>query len=342
MDRDILTRTITESVVDRCIREIEEDPKRSVRKLVDLGRQLARGRFQRQYLDLTQKMLEDEESPYYTLVRNVVRKADHDAIKTFGINLGLGSWTNGARIIRALEAEGQRHIPWGLTLHLDASAEGGVPPLYRGVIEQGKTDGIFTYFLRADAPFCGLGPMLELVRRESACAFLLFAPPEAFTPEITAAVAGCHNLSASVDTEKPGWEQVAHRLEAARCLYGVYRTYEDGEQAREITTGNWLKRVTMACCPALAFCFAGGSCPEPVSRRVEGYIRRARTEQYYSVFLMDFFSDYLYVDEIISGKRCFLGLRPDGTLTRYRDGCEADTEERLDWRALHTIWGLEI
>ena len=37
MDRDILTRTITESVVDRCIREIEEDPKRSVRKLVDLG-----------------------------------------------------------------------------------------------------------------------------------------------------------------------------------------------------------------------------------------------------------------------------------------------------------------
>ena len=106
MDRDILTRTITESVVDRCIREIEEDPKRSVRKLVDLGRQLARGRFQRQYLDLTQKMLEDEESPYYTLVRNVVRKADHDAIKTFGINLGLGSWTNGARIIRALEAEG--------------------------------------------------------------------------------------------------------------------------------------------------------------------------------------------------------------------------------------------
>ena len=165
MDRDILTRTITESVVDRCIREIEEDPKRSVRKLVDLGRQLARGRFQRQYLDLTQKMLEDEESPYYTLVRNVVRKADHDAIKTFGINLGLGSWTNGARIIRALEAEGQRHIPWGLTLHLDASAEGGVPPLYRGVIEQGKTDGIFTYFLRADAPSCGLGPMLELVRR---------------------------------------------------------------------------------------------------------------------------------------------------------------------------------
>ena len=57
---------------------------------------------------------------------------------------------------------------------------------------------------------------------------------------------------------------------------------------------------------------------------------------------MDFFSDYLYVDEIISGKRCFLGLRPDGTLTRYRDGCEADTEERLDGRALHTIWGLEI
>ena len=330
MDRDILTRTITESVVDRCIREIEEDPKRSVRRLVDLGRQLAKGRFQRQYLDLTQKMLEDEESPYYTLVRNVVRKADHDAIRTFGINLGLGSWTNGARTIRALEAEGQRYIPWGLTLHLDGSAEGGVPPLYREVIDQGKADGIFTYFLRADAAACGL--------RESACAFLLFAPPEAFTPEITAAVAGCHNLSASVDTEKPGWEQAARRLEAARCFYGVYRTYEDGEAARDITTGNWLKRVTRACCPALAFCFSGSGCPEPVSRRVEGYIRRARTEQYYSVFLMDFFSDYLYVDEIISGKRCFLGLRPDGTLTRYRNGCEVDTEERLNGRTLREIW----
>ena len=324
--------------MDRCIREVEEDPKRSVRKLVDLGRQLARGRFQRQYLDLTQKMLENEESPYYTQIRNVVKKADHETVKTFGINVGLGSWTHGAETIRTLEAARECRIPWGLTLHLAGGDGAPAMDLYRRVVAEGKADGIFTYFLRADGPACDLSPVLELVRREPGCAFLLFLPPEAWAPERVAALAACHNLVVSVDTGLPGWVEAASRLEAARCLYGVHCTYGNRRQAEEILSGAWMDRVTEAGCPAFAFCFAGPGCPEPVCRRVGAFVRRMRLEPRRAVFLMDFFSDYLYVDEIISGGHCFWGIRPDGALTRCRDGREIDAGEYLGPRRLSELW----
>ena len=40
-----ITRAIVDATVDRSLREIEEDPRRSIRKLTDLGRQFSKGRF---------------------------------------------------------------------------------------------------------------------------------------------------------------------------------------------------------------------------------------------------------------------------------------------------------
>lgn len=48
MESRALSRAMVESVVDRSLREIVSDPDRSLRKLVDLGNLLARGRSQKE------------------------------------------------------------------------------------------------------------------------------------------------------------------------------------------------------------------------------------------------------------------------------------------------------
>ena len=85
-----------EAAVDRGIREMQEDPKRSVRKLADLGRQFSRGRFQKNFFDLSQTLLQDDNSPYYTILSRLTRETNHETLKKFGVNIGYTSWTYGA------------------------------------------------------------------------------------------------------------------------------------------------------------------------------------------------------------------------------------------------------
>lgn len=70
-----------EAAVDRGIREMQEDPKRSVRKLADLGRQFSRGRFQKNFFDLSQTLLQDDNSPYYTILSRLTRETNHETLK---------------------------------------------------------------------------------------------------------------------------------------------------------------------------------------------------------------------------------------------------------------------
>ncbi|WP_419020059.1 hypothetical protein [Intestinimonas butyriciproducens] len=57
MESRALSRAMVESVVDRSLREIVSDPDRSLRKLVDLGNLLARGRSQKESFSLLSRVL---------------------------------------------------------------------------------------------------------------------------------------------------------------------------------------------------------------------------------------------------------------------------------------------
>lgn len=48
MNSQDITRALIDTTVARAMVEMDADPKRSVRKLCDLGRQFSRGRFQNQ------------------------------------------------------------------------------------------------------------------------------------------------------------------------------------------------------------------------------------------------------------------------------------------------------
>ncbi|HAE92634.1 MAG TPA: hypothetical protein DCG60_08345, partial [Tissierella sp.] len=109
---DKLTKVMLEIAIERAFKEIELKSKRGIRNLVDLGAHFAKGRFQKDFYNIAQIMLENENSPYYKLVFNIVQNVDHNILKTFGINLGLNSWTYGAKKIRQYEEKKGYNVPW--------------------------------------------------------------------------------------------------------------------------------------------------------------------------------------------------------------------------------------
>ena len=72
MERTALNRTLIEAVVTRSLNEIERDPRRGIRKMVDLGAHLAIGRSQRRFLSLIRQLLNDESTPYYELIERLI------------------------------------------------------------------------------------------------------------------------------------------------------------------------------------------------------------------------------------------------------------------------------
>lgn len=76
MNSQDITRALIDTTVARAMVEMDADPKRSVRKLCDLGRQFSRGRFQNQIFAIFQDLLRNDESPYYQAIDFLLRSND--------------------------------------------------------------------------------------------------------------------------------------------------------------------------------------------------------------------------------------------------------------------------
>ena len=85
MKNDI-TSVLVESAIRRTLKNIQESPERATRNLIDLGLQFSDGRFQTRLLSQAQRMLQNQDSAYYELVKNTVETVDHDILASFGLN----------------------------------------------------------------------------------------------------------------------------------------------------------------------------------------------------------------------------------------------------------------
>lgn len=309
MEASALTRTMVESVVDRGIREIAQDPRRSLRKLVDMGGLFAEGRFQKRFFALLQAMLEDETSPYYEMVRATVAGVDPRHLKTFGMALGWESWTVGARRIRAFERERGYNIPWSLTFRMGAGAMG--PTDYRRVLAEAKAKGICTYFFFLTGQRGELDTVLELAGGQSECAFLLFTPPALLEVPALRALARRDNAAVVVDADAPGWQAAVRRLREERRLYGLYRSYGDRAEGEALASDRGVEELLELAGPML-ICVARPGCPLQTRERVRAWAEEARTGQRWGVVPVDFFAEVLMADRVISDGERFLAADPDG------------------------------
>ena len=65
-----MSRILIETTVRQTLKGLKENPKRSIRNLVDMSLHFSEGRFQSHFFQTARTMLEHEDSAYYSLVEH--------------------------------------------------------------------------------------------------------------------------------------------------------------------------------------------------------------------------------------------------------------------------------
>ena len=232
MNSQDITRALIDTTVARAMVEMDADPKRSVRKLCDLGRQFSRGRFQNQIFAIFQDLLRNDESPYYQAIDFLLRSNDSEALRQFGINIGYNSFTYGAQILRQKQKELSFAVPWVVKLRLDSR----IPDTYdssffASVVRTGLTYGIYSYQLRSMDHHEDMESYLAVIQSHPECAFLWFLSDTPLTEKQQKLLLSCPNLMVSLPIDAPSTASMAKALRRQKTLFGMHKVYQDADAA---------------------------------------------------------------------------------------------------------------
>jgi len=303
-----MSRILVETVVKKALKSIKDSPERGIRNLVDMALQFSEGRFQQNFFVTTQAMLQNENSAYYGLVRDVVTYTDADRLFTFGMNLGYNGCTEGARRIRENEEKLGCNIPWTVMLQIDTQQFEENRQEYNALIREGESLGIYTWML---FPTEHTQEVFSLVKGHPDSAFCIFCEAEDIASAFIEEAAECKNLMLVIRySENVG--DICHALRERGLLYSVW--YQYSQKDTEIIINGDLFSSTQQVSPTFTVLLPETSCPEEVRRLVYQETKRARSEQNFRTLTWELQSDNCLIDTIISGDACSVCFDKSGVL----------------------------
>lgn len=302
------SRIIIETLVKKALREIRESPERSIRNLVDMALHFSNDRFHRSFFEMAQAMLQNEDSPYYGLIEDVVCNVDSERLIHFGMNLGYNSCTAGAKTIREIEAKEHYNIPWTILLNLDPLYYSGHRQDYGALISQGEEIGIYTWML---FPTMTAVDFLSLVQEHPDSAFILFCKPKDITLSFLDCVSECTNLMLAVQYDEDTAD-ACELLRSAKLLYSVCSVYTENDV--ESITGGELFFSIQQLHPVFTILLADSECPDTAKQMVYKAVRQVRNRQEYRTIALEATSDSSFIDSIISNDACLAGFDSEGYL----------------------------
>ena len=326
---DSISRVLVKTMVRKAIRDIKETPERSTRNLVDLALYFADGRFQKQFFQTAQRMLADENSAYYALIRDVLSYVDEEKLLTFGMNLGYNGCTTGADTIRELEAKEGFNIPWVISLKIGCPAHTAREEAYHALIAQGETMGVHAWqlFTEGYIPAC-----LNLAQRHPDSAFILFCSSKDMD-DVMGQACQLDNVAFAVrfDGAAPA---VCRQLREAGVLFGLYYPYA-AQDLERIESGNLLRDMERFH-GIFSILIPEPGCPKEVQERVYDAVIRARMEQKYCTIVWEGYQDAMMVDRIISDDGCWLAFDEQGNqYAGYQNnGCDMPNLFRDDLKTI--------
>ena len=302
-----MSRLLIETTVRQTLKSLQEDPKRSIRNLVDMARQFSGGRFQNAFFLTAHTMLKNEASAYYALVQDATGHIGTEHLVRFGMNLGYNSCTWGARRIRANEEALGFNIPWTVLLQVDETGASLHLAEYQKMVEEGEQLGIYTWML-----FCpAVNPqkLFSLVRSHPDSAFFLFCPAGAVNASLTEAAQTLCNLMLVLHLDEAAGRACA-RLREARLPYSVRLAYSRSD-ASMIESGEAFAAVQRLH-PVFTVLTPRPGCSPWIRKAVCEAAAEARRRQAYQTVPWDIYYDTCRVDRIISHDACWLCFDPEG------------------------------
>ena len=303
-----MSRILVGAVVKNALREMRESPERSIRNLIDMALQFSGGRFQQDFFTIAQTMLQNENSAYYQLVRDIISHTDAERLYTFGMDLGYNACTAGARRIRENEKKLGCNIPWTVPLRICTDDFIGKEPRYQAVISSGEELGIYSWML-----FCGKQPkaVLPLVEEHPDSAFFLFCEPEDMNADFLDEAVGSYHLMPVVRYDKDAAD-VCDALRQREMLYSIWYPY--GQKDTEAILNGGLFCSAQELSPVFTALLPEPACPEVIQRLVYQTVQRARNDQRYHTMLWELQGDNCLVDAIISDDACSVYFDEDGNI----------------------------
>lgn len=299
-----ISYAMIQSAVRKGIRDIRENPRRGIRRLVDLGGMFADGRFQKDFFLLAERELQKADSRYYALVESVVGGTNAEALTRFGMNLGYNAWTKGARTIRLIEERRRFNIPWCLMLDIGEKSPALDMQTLDGLIAQGEALGIFAYFMHVE----GEVPegLLALLAKWRDSAFILCIQPKSVTDELAGALLAAQNIWVNIDLSGDCGD--AARILAERaCLRGGFcrLSVERGDPEPMLALAERLRLPFLIMIEEMG---EGTALPE---KRPEA-LNALRSELGHPVLPASLYADIAEIDRNISTEACVVRVLSDG------------------------------
>ncbi len=313
MEPNPITRAIINATVERGLREIEEDPKRSIRKLTDMGKLFSKGRFAQEISGIIQDLLRNNNSPYYTAIELILRNTERESLKEFGINYGYNCFTFGGNRIRQNLEHSPHLIPWTLILRIDPTMPNSITvPELDNCIAQGFPLGIYSYMIRCGRSLIWLDQLTALFRRHSNGAFICFLPDAELSASQLDELKACGNTLFLLPDSAASCLANAENMRAGKILYGIYAEYGDSDAADWIS-GEKLKGLA----PyknVFTMLIPKDTCSAQTKQKIGKYCRNARMHPEYPILLFDLFSDTIFINQIISSSKCYFEFLENGDI----------------------------
>lgn len=327
---NLLKRAIIEAAINKGLHDIKNDPKRGIRNLVDLGIHFAKGDFQKSILNMIQGVLSNLDSSYYNVVSDIIDNIDHNIIKTFGMNIGFNSWTEGVKKIRQHQQRYNYGVPWVIIFDFRT------PTIDRlnnieicDIINQGKKMGIYSYIFFIED---GVEDLVEILELNQDCAFIVYVPSKALKEENVHQFRlkgnGVFSVLFDENDNRETLFQAIELLSADKCLFAVHSYYND-QNIEDILNDRWIKNVEALPC-IFAFLIRGENCSDENSKKVLEYIYNSRMDKQHKLFLMDFYGDIDYINRIISSDSFFLTIEQNG----YTFICKGGEQKKFSIRTM--------
>ena len=277
-----INRALIYTTLERGLRDMKTDLKRTIRNLTDLGSQFAKTPQQETVFAVFRSLLERGNSPYYTMIQNLLDNSSEKDLLTFGMNIACNSWIDR----KHSKAE---HAHW--IVFPDENPFRSDIASFDAFVSEQKAHGVYSYVFDEETSLTK--EFFHLIRKHRDCAFFYLKDSCALTKEIFDEIAHTHNLMMVLNGDNARNLTDAEALRRQKSLYCTYTVYHKDD----VLSDTALLEPARKFRSAFHVLFADGSCPAELQKNMNARVNAYRMAPSDPILLIDAYTDVSALEE---------------------------------------------
>lgn len=313
MNSNFITRSKIDHIVEHKIDEMSKDPKSTLESLEAMIHRFSFSRFQIPAFSIVDHLLANHDSAYYFMIQRILHQTSHSAIKNLGILLGYNSWTYGAKLLRTESKKSGYCIPWNIIFRWNPSCTDQINlENIRQFVAEGNKLGIYTFTIRQIS--CGPipGELFDLCSNHPDTLFFWMLPDQPLAPIHFRMIEANQNILVFFQGNAHHTERNVRFLKQHHALYGIYYPYSADDESY-LFSDQFCEYFPYYDAPFVTM-IADDSCPNSIKSHFAKYTYSTRLQQNLPFILLDFYSDLIRINHLITEQDCLMEFDTDGSL----------------------------